>query len=130
MASEVDQNPPVTTKPTASSNKSDSRPESEAPATSSSATVAGIKMANNKIPEISTYWKKSNVSKAICQAYHDFAWLTGNRISSILEVDVPTTHDSTMVCFESHLVAGLGLPPSKFLVTVMTSLSASWCTSI
>jgi hypothetical protein len=34
-------------------------------------------------------------------------------------VDVPTTHNSTMVCFESHLVAGLGLPPSKFLVAIM-----------
>jgi hypothetical protein len=29
---------------------------------------------------------------------------------------------STMVCFESHLVAGLGLPPSKFLVAIMNFL--------
>jgi hypothetical protein len=26
---------------------------------------------------------------------------------------------TTVVCFESHLIAGLGLPPSKFLVLVM-----------
>jgi hypothetical protein len=27
-----------------------------------------------------------------------------------------------VVCFEPHLVAGLGLPPSKFLVAVMSHL--------
>jgi hypothetical protein len=66
-----------------------------------------------------SHWKKSNVSEANCQTYHDFGWLTGNLISSILEVDVPTTHSSTVVYFESHLVAGLGLPPNKFLVAIM-----------
>jgi hypothetical protein len=29
---------------------------------------------------------------------------------------------TTVVCFESHLVAGLGLPPNKFLVVVMSHL--------
>jgi hypothetical protein len=29
---------------------------------------------------------------------------------------------STVVCFESHLVPGLGLPPSKFLVAIMNFL--------
>jgi hypothetical protein len=46
----------------------------------------------------------------------------GNLISSIPEVDVPTTHSMIVVCFESHLVAGLGLPPSKFLVAIMNFL--------
>jgi hypothetical protein len=46
----------------------------------------------------------------------------GNLISSILEVDIPTTHGSTVVCFESHLVAGLGLSSSKFLVAIMNFL--------
>jgi hypothetical protein len=27
-----------------------------------------------------------------------------------------------IVCFESHLVAGLGLPPSKFLVSILNYL--------
>jgi hypothetical protein len=48
--------------------------------------------------------------------------VTGNLISYIPEVDVPTTHDSTVVCFESHLVAGLGHPPSKFLVAFINFL--------
>jgi hypothetical protein len=122
MAGDADQNPPITTEPAGGGNKSDSGMESDALATSSSATVAAIKMADNQIPEISDYWKKSNVSDANCQAYHDFGWLMGNLISSILEVDIPTTHDSTVVCTSSHLVTGLGLPPSKFLVAIMNFL--------
>jgi hypothetical protein len=43
-------------------------------------------------------------------------------ISSVPEVGVPTTHDSTLVCFESHLVVGLGLSPIKFLVAIMNFL--------
>jgi hypothetical protein len=122
MAGEADQNLPVATDPAIGSNKSDSETETDALATSSSATVAAIKMAGNQIPEISDYWKKSNVSKANRQAYHDFGWVTGNLISYIPEVDVPTTHDSTVVCFESHLVAGLEHPPNKFLVAIINFL--------
>jgi hypothetical protein len=32
----------------------------------------------------------------------------------------PTVYDTTVVCFESHLVAGLGPPHIKFLVAVMS----------
>jgi hypothetical protein len=119
MAGEADQNPPVTTELADGGNKSNSGMESDAPSTSSFATMAVINMADNQIPEISDYYKKSNVTEANRQAYHDFDWLAGNMISSIPEVDVPTTHGSTVVCFESHLVVGLGLPPSKFLVAIM-----------
>jgi hypothetical protein len=53
------------------------------------------------------------------QAYHDRGWLTGNVISSIPEVDVPTVEGSTIVYVEPHMVTRLELPPSKFLVTIM-----------
>jgi hypothetical protein len=43
-------------------------------------------------------------------------------MSSIPEVEFPTVDDSNVMCFESHLIAGLGLPPSKFLVTIMSNL--------
>jgi hypothetical protein len=43
-------------------------------------------------------------------------------MSTVPEVDFPTTHGSTVVCFESHLIAGLGLAPSKFLVAIMNFL--------
>jgi hypothetical protein len=84
--------------------------------------VVTIKMADNRIPKIADYWKKSNISEANRQAYLDVGWLTGNLISSIPEVDVPTTYGSTVVCFEPHLVARLGLPPSKFFVAIMNFL--------
>jgi hypothetical protein len=121
MAGEADQNP-LTATESATDNKSDSETESDVLAISSSAIVAAIMMEDNQIPEIPNYRKKSNVSEANHQAYHDFDWLTSNLISSIPEVGVSTTHDSTMVCFESHLVAGLGLPPIKFLVVFMNFL--------
>jgi hypothetical protein len=122
MAGEADQNPPVTIEPATRGNKSDSGMESDTPTTSSSTTLTAIKMVDNQISEISNFWKKSNVSEANSQAYHNLGCLTGNLISSISEVDVPTTHRSTMICFESHLVAGLGLPPSKFLLAIMNFL--------
>jgi hypothetical protein len=122
IVGEADENPPVITEPVGGSNKSDSGVESDASITSSSATLAMINMADNQIAEITDFWKKSNISEANHQAYHNLGWLTGNLISSILEVDIPTTHGSTVVCFESHLVARLGLPSSKFLVAIMNFL--------
>jgi hypothetical protein len=122
MAGEADQNPPVTTELTVDSNKSDSGTKSDALTTSSSVTLAAIKMVNNQISEIADYWKKSNVSEANSQASHDLDWLSGDLISSIPKVDIPTTHGSIVVCLESHLVAGLGLPPSMFLVAIMNFL--------
>jgi hypothetical protein len=116
MVGEADQNSPINTEPAGDGNKSD------APSTYSSTTLVVIKMANNQILEITNFWKKSNISEANRHAYHNLGWLTGNLISSILEVDVPTTHGSTVVSFESHLVAGLGLPPNKFLVAIMNFL--------
>jgi hypothetical protein len=47
MAGEADQNPPVITEPAGGGHKSDSGTESDALATSSSATLAAIKMADN-----------------------------------------------------------------------------------
>jgi hypothetical protein len=37
-------------------------------------------------------------------------------------VEVLTVDNSTIVCFECHLIAGLGLPPSKFLVSILNFL--------
>jgi hypothetical protein len=37
-------------------------------------------------------------------------------------VEVPTVDNSTVVCFKSHLITGLGLPSSKFLVSILNFL--------
>jgi hypothetical protein len=122
MAGEADRTLAAIDTPTIDDGRNDSGVENDALATSSSMTLAVIKMADNKVPETSDYWKKSTITEADRQAYHDFGWLTGNLMSTVLEVDFPSTHGSTMVCFESHLIAGLGLPPSKFLVAIMNFL--------
>jgi hypothetical protein len=54
--------------------------------------------------------------------YHTTGWLGGALESFVLEVDVPTIGNSTVVYFESHHVVGLGLPPSKFLVAILNFL--------
>jgi hypothetical protein len=56
---------------------------------------------------------------------NDRGWLTGNVVSFIPEVDVPTVEGSTILCFESQLAAGLGLPSSKFLSSIMNYLECS-----
>jgi hypothetical protein len=71
---------------------------------------------------MSNFFKKTTVTEEERLAYHSSGWLTSNLISMILEVDVPTVHDFTTICFESYLIAGLGLPPSKFLSSIMNFL--------
>jgi hypothetical protein len=99
--------------------------ESAAMVTSSSSTCGVVKMDDGKIPELADFFKKSIVTEADRKAYHDLGWLSGNLISFIPEVDVPTIEGSTVLCFECQLAAGLGLPPSKFLSSVMSYLGCS-----
>jgi hypothetical protein len=115
MATETTHDLHITDKPACDEAQSDSRAESAALATSSSPTLAATKMMDRKVPEMSNVFKKITVTEEERRAYHRFGWLTGDLISMISEVDVPTIHDSTIVCFESYLVARLGLQLSKFL---------------
>jgi hypothetical protein len=43
-------------------------------------------------------------------------------LSSIPKFEVPIVVSSTVLCFELHLLVGLGLPPSKFLAAIMNYL--------
>jgi hypothetical protein len=82
-------------------------------------------MAKGEIPELTDFFKKRSVTEEECKAFHDRGWLTGNMISTIPKVDVPSIHGLTVLCFKSHLFAGLGLPPSKFLAAIMNYLGSS-----
>jgi hypothetical protein len=62
------------------------------------------------------YWKKTLVTKTDRKAYHSFSWLNGGLESTVPTVEYPTVDDTTVVCFESHLIAGLGLTPANFLL--------------
>jgi hypothetical protein len=76
--------------------------------TSSSLTHGASLMAKGEIPKLTNFFKGTTVSEEELQAYHNHGWLTGNVLSSIPEVDVPTVHGSTVLCFETHLLARLG----------------------
>jgi hypothetical protein len=52
-------------------------------------------------------------------AYHDASELPGGLVFTPTSLDFLTIDRINIVCFESHLMCGLGLPPSKFLVSVL-----------
>jgi hypothetical protein len=79
-------------------------------------------MVDGEIPELNDFFKKMIVIEDDHRAYHDRGWLTGNLVSFIPKVDVPTVEGSTILCFKSQLAAGLGLPPRKFLSSIMNYL--------
>jgi hypothetical protein len=82
-------------------------------------------MDDGEISELADFFKKTIVIEVDRKAYHDLGWLSGNLISFIPEVNVPTVEGSTVLCFECQLAAGLGLPPGKFLSSVMSYLGCS-----
>jgi hypothetical protein len=125
MATESISNPPPTNPSIYDDAWSDSGAESTAMMTSSSPTRGASLMAKGEILELTYFFKKTSVSEEELQAYHHHGWLTGNVLSYIPEVHVPTVHNSSVLCFESHFLAGLGLPPSKFLAAIMNYLGCS-----
>jgi hypothetical protein len=122
MAGEADQTLHATGEIIIDDTKTASRVESNILAASSSSNAAIEKMANKDTPMLSDYWKKSTVTEADRSAYHTTGWVGGALESFSPEVDIPTVDNSTVVYFESHLIARLGLPPSKSLVSIMNFL--------
>jgi hypothetical protein len=58
--------------------------------------------------------KEADISK-----FHEVIWLLGDLIGSPITLDFLTIDHTHIVCFESHLMCGLRLPPSKFLVAIL-----------
>jgi hypothetical protein len=125
IATESASNPPPTNPSIDGDAGSDSWVESTAMMTSSSLTRGASLMVKGEIPKLTYFFKGTTVSEEELQAYHNHGWLTSNVLSSVPEVDVPTVHGSSILCFESHLLARLGLPPSKFLAVIMNYLGCS-----
>jgi hypothetical protein len=83
--------------------------------TNSSSPTRGVApMAKGEIPELTDFFKETTISKEELQAYHSHGWLTGNVLSSIPEVDIPTVVGSTVLCFESHVLSGYCFHPVRF----------------
>jgi hypothetical protein len=122
MAEETTTNPAPINPPVDDDDaKNDSGSESAARVTYLPTRGAAL-MVDRKIPEMFNFFKTTTITDVECRGYHDLGWLTGNLLSSIPEVDFPIIDSSIMLCFKSHLIAGLGLPPSKFLVSIMNFL--------
>jgi hypothetical protein len=102
MAEESANNPPHTNLSINDDDTgSNSGAESTAVSTSTSPTRDASLMAKGEIPELTDFFKKISVTEEERQAYHDHGWLTGNVLSAIPEVDVPTVHDyfaSSPIC--------------------------------
>jgi hypothetical protein len=92
---------------------------------SSSPTHGATKMVEGEVAELTDFFKKMTVTEDDHRAYHDRGWLAGNLVSFIPKVDIPTIEGSTILRFESQLATGLGLPPSKFLSSIMNYLECS-----
>jgi hypothetical protein len=105
--------------PSVSANDSghDSGAKSATMATSSSPTRGATRMVKGEIPELTDFFKKMTVTEDDHRAYHDRGWLTDNLVSFIPEVDVPTVEGSTILCFESQLAVGIGLPANSCLAS-------------
>jgi hypothetical protein len=123
MAGETDQILRAADEPIINESKSDFGMERNVLATSSfSSNMATAKIADKTTPEMVDYWKKTTITEADRKAYHSFSWMNGLLESSVPIVEYPIVDGTTVVCFESDLFAGLELPPSKFLVAVMSRL--------
>jgi hypothetical protein len=110
--------------PSADDSGHDSGEESAAMA-ASSPTRGATRMVAGEIPKLTDFFKKTTVIEDDHRAYHDCGWLIGNLVSFIPEVDIPTVVGSTIICFKSQLAAGVGLPPRKFLASIMNYLGCS-----
>jgi hypothetical protein len=120
VASEVDQT--LLTASDAAAAKATSGAESDTVVSSYSSNAATQKIVKKDIPTLQDYWKKSTVTEADHAAYHTISWLLGGVISSTSDLEFLTVDNTTIVCFESHLIAGLGLPLSKFLISILNFL--------
>jgi hypothetical protein len=78
----------------------------------SSSTMADQVITKNKEPNLYEYWKSLTVKEADIHKFHEFGWLPGDLVCSPTTLDFITIDQTHIICFESHLICGLGLPPS------------------
>jgi hypothetical protein len=92
---------PVAPSASADDSGHDSGAESAAMAAFSSPTRGATRMVEGEIFKLTNFFKMTTVTEDDRRVYHNHGWLTGNLISFIPEVDVPTVEGSTILCFES-----------------------------
>jgi hypothetical protein len=122
MAGEVDQILLATGDAASSNSKVMSGAESDIAPASYSSNAATWMIAKKVVPMLYDHWKKSTVIEADLAAYHAVDWLPGGVISSTSDLEFATIYKIIIACFKSHLITGLDLSPSKFLVSILNFL--------
>jgi hypothetical protein len=84
--------------------------------------MADQAVARKEIPPLYEYWKAPTITNMDITVYHDAGWLLGVLLCSTTSLDFPTIDRTNTVCFESHMMCGSGLPPSKFFVSILNYL--------
>jgi hypothetical protein len=79
-------------------------------------------MAKKGIPQLYEYRKAPTVTEADLTPFHAIGWLLGGVLSSTTDLEFLMIDKTIIVCFQSHLMAKLGLPPSKFHVSILNYL--------
>jgi hypothetical protein len=86
---------------------------------SSSSNMAIQAMAKKKVPKLYEYLKVPMITEKDLCAYRAAGWLSGGKICSTIDLDFTIVDQTNIVFFESHFMCGLGIPPSKFLVSIL-----------
>jgi hypothetical protein len=122
MTGETNQASLITSDAAPSDSKAATGMESDTASSSSSSNTTTQTITKKKVPMLYEYWKAPMVTEAYLAAYHIIGWLLGGVLSSTTDLEFPVIDKTIIICFESNLVAGLGLPPSKFLVSILNYL--------
>jgi hypothetical protein len=122
MTGETDQTSLIASDVANFNSKASTGVESNTTSASSSSNAARQSIAKKKVPMLYEYWKASTVTEADLTAYHATGWLPDGVLSSTTDLEFPTIDKTVIICFESHRMGGLGLPPSKFLVSILNYL--------
>jgi hypothetical protein len=102
--------------------KANSGAESDTTLASSSSNATTRNIVKKDVPMLQDYKKKSMVTEVDLAAYYTTGQLLGGVISSSSDLGFLTIDNTTIICFESHLIARLGLPPSMFLLSILNFL--------
>jgi hypothetical protein len=122
MTGEPDQTSIIVGDATVSGSNGVTGAKSEAASVSSSSNVAIRTMVKKEVPKLYKYQKASTTTEKDILTYHVTGWLPGLMLCSTTSSNFPTIDRTNIVCVESHLMCGLGLPPSKFLVPILNYL--------
>jgi hypothetical protein len=105
-----------------SGSQSGATAESETASLTSSSTMDDQAIANKVVPLLYEYWKAPTVIDKEITAYGITDRLSGVLLCTPTTLDFSTIDRTNIICFELHLMCGLGLLPIKFLVSILNHI--------